>query len=59
VDEPAARFVVGDVERLPFADGDFGLVTAFNSVLYAAAPRRALAEIARVTSMVKRCEKGH
>jgi SAM-dependent methyltransferase len=47
---PAARFVVGDIERLPFADGDFGLVTAFNSVLYAAAPRRALAEIARVTS---------
>ena len=47
---PAARFVVGDLERLPFADGDFDLVTAFNSVLYAAAPRRALAEIARVTS---------
>jgi SAM-dependent methyltransferase len=47
---PAARFVVGDLERLPFADGDFDLVTAFNSVLYAAAPRRALAEIARVTA---------
>jgi SAM-dependent methyltransferase len=46
----AARFVVGDLERLPFADGDFDLVTAFNSVLYAAAPRRALAEIARVTA---------
>jgi SAM-dependent methyltransferase len=49
-ERPAARFVVGDLERLPFADGEFGLVTAFNSVLYAAAPRRALAELARVTS---------
>jgi SAM-dependent methyltransferase len=47
---PAGRFVVGDLERLPFADGDFDLVTAFNSVLYAAAPRRALAELARVTA---------
>jgi SAM-dependent methyltransferase len=47
---PAARFVVGDLERLPFADGGFGLVTAFNSVLYAADPRRALAELARVTA---------
>jgi SAM-dependent methyltransferase len=47
---PAARFIVGDLEHLTFGDGDFDLVTAFNSVLYAAAPRRALAEIARVTS---------
>jgi SAM-dependent methyltransferase len=47
---PAGRFVVGDLERLPFADGDFALVTALNSVLYAAAPRRALAELARVTA---------
>jgi SAM-dependent methyltransferase len=45
---PAVRFVVGDLERLPFDGGEFGLVTAFNSVLYAAAPRRGLAEIARV-----------
>jgi SAM-dependent methyltransferase len=47
---PAARFVVGDLEQLPFGDGAFDVVTAFNSVLYAAAPRRALAEIARVTA---------
>ena len=47
---PGARFVVGDLEHLPFADGDFELVTAFNSVLYAAAPLRALAELARVTA---------
>jgi SAM-dependent methyltransferase len=47
---PAARFVVGDLEDLPFGDGAFDVVTAFNSVLYAAAPRRALAELARVTA---------
>jgi SAM-dependent methyltransferase len=46
---PAAGYVVGDLERLPFGDGAFDIVTAFNSVLYAADPRRALAEIARVT----------
>jgi SAM-dependent methyltransferase len=45
----AARYVVGDLERMPFGDGAFDVVTAFNSVLYAADPRRALAEIARVT----------
>jgi ubiquinone/menaquinone biosynthesis C-methylase UbiE len=47
---PTARFVVGDLEALPFGDGAFDVVTAFNSVLYADAPRRALAEIARVTT---------
>jgi len=47
---PAAGYVVGDLERLPFGDGAFDVVTAFNSVLYAADPRRALAEIARVTA---------
>jgi SAM-dependent methyltransferase len=47
---PGARFVVGDLEHLPFADGGFDRVAALNSVLYAAAPRRALAELARVTA---------
>jgi SAM-dependent methyltransferase len=47
---PTADYVVGDLERLPFGDGAFEVVTAFNSVLYAADPRRALAEIARVTA---------
>jgi SAM-dependent methyltransferase len=47
---PAAGYVVGDLERMPFGDGAFDVVTAFNSVLYAADPRRALAEIARVTA---------
>jgi SAM-dependent methyltransferase len=47
---PAAGYVVDDLERMPFRDGAFGVVTAFNSVLYAADPRRALAEIARVNT---------
>jgi SAM-dependent methyltransferase len=46
----AARYVVDDLEHMPFGDGAFDVVTAFNSVLYAADPRRALAEIARVTA---------
>lgn len=46
---PAARYVIEDLEHMPFRDGSFDVVTAFNSVLYAADPRRALAEIARVT----------
>lgn len=47
---PAAGYVIGDIERMPFGDGAFDVVTAFNSVLYAGDPRRALAEIARVTT---------
>ena len=47
---PAADYIVGDLEHMPFNDGDFDIVTAFNSVLYAAEPRRALVEIARVTA---------
>lgn len=47
---PAAGYVVDDLERMPFGDSAFDVVTAFNSVLYAAGPRRALAEIARVTA---------
>jgi SAM-dependent methyltransferase len=47
---PAARYVVEDIEHMPFGDDGFDVVTAFNSVLYAADPRRALAEITRVTA---------
>jgi SAM-dependent methyltransferase len=47
---PAARYVVDDLEHMPFGDGAFDVVTGFNSVLYAADPRRALAEIARVSA---------
>ncbi|MFI5733365.1 class I SAM-dependent methyltransferase [Kribbella sp. NPDC051587] len=47
---PTAAYLVEDLERMPFRDGAFEVVTAFNSVLYAADPRHALAEIARVTA---------
>jgi SAM-dependent methyltransferase len=47
---PAAGYLVGDLERMPFGDGAFDVVTAFNSVLYAADPRRALTELVRVTA---------
>lgn len=47
---PAARYVVADLQRMPFGDDAFDVVTAFNSVHYAADPRRAIAEIARVTA---------
>jgi SAM-dependent methyltransferase len=45
---PAARFDVGEIESLPYADGAFDLVTGFNSFQYAAAPTHALREARRV-----------
>lgn len=45
---PSARFVLGDVEALPFADHAFEVVTAFNSYQYAASPLNALREAHRV-----------
>jgi SAM-dependent methyltransferase len=47
---PMADYVVEDLERMPFDAASFDVVTAFNSVLYAHGPRRALAEIARVVT---------
>jgi SAM-dependent methyltransferase len=44
---PAAEFRVGDIEELPYADGSFSAVTAFNSVQYAADPVAALGELRR------------
>jgi SAM-dependent methyltransferase len=44
---PWARFVLGRAEQLPFAAGEFDLVTAAGSLNYADLPT-ALAEIARV-----------
>jgi len=44
---PRARFVIGQVEQLPFAAGTFDLVSAAGSLNYADLPV-ALAEIARV-----------
>ncbi|HEY6065647.1 MAG TPA: class I SAM-dependent methyltransferase, partial [Thermoanaerobaculia bacterium] len=44
------RFEVCDVEALPFADGSFDVVTAFNVFQYAERPSAAFAEAARVAS---------
>jgi SAM-dependent methyltransferase len=44
---PHARFVIGQAERLPFAAGSFGLVSAAGSLNYTDLPL-ALAEITRV-----------
>jgi SAM-dependent methyltransferase len=45
---PAAQLVVGEMERLPFPDRSFDVVTGFNAFQLAADPGRALAEAARV-----------
>lgn len=45
---PGADLRQGDLEALPFADGTFDAVTAFNSVQYAGDPVAALAELRRV-----------
>jgi SAM-dependent methyltransferase len=45
---PAADLRQGDIEALPFDDGVFDVVTAFNSIQYAVDPASAVAEIARV-----------
>jgi SAM-dependent methyltransferase len=39
----------GDIEKLPYGDGMFDAVTAFNSVQYASDPTAALREMRRVT----------
>jgi SAM-dependent methyltransferase len=46
---PAADLRVGDIQQLPFDDGRFDVVTAFNALQYAAEPTAAVAELARVT----------
>lgn len=45
---PGADVRVGDLEQLPFDGRSFDLVTAFNSLQYAADPRAALRELGRV-----------
>ena len=41
-------FRVGEIEDLPYADNSFDVVTAFNSIQYAATPLNALKEARRV-----------
>jgi len=45
---PAGRFLVGDIEELPFADNSFDIVSGFNAFQYAASTANALAEAKRV-----------
>jgi SAM-dependent methyltransferase len=45
---PTGHFWIGEMETLPFDSNEFDVVTGFNSFQYAANPRRALGEAARV-----------
>lgn len=45
---PSGDFRVGDMEQLPFANGQFDVVTGFRAFSYAARPLVALAEARRV-----------
>jgi SAM-dependent methyltransferase len=45
---PGADLREGDLEALPFSDGSFDAVTAFNSMQYASDPTAALREVRRV-----------
>jgi SAM-dependent methyltransferase len=47
---PGVNIRQGDLEELPYEDNSFDVVTAFNSVQYAADPLRALREIKRVAT---------
>ncbi|MBF8189750.1 class I SAM-dependent methyltransferase [Nonomuraea sp. K274] len=47
---PEGSFTLGDMERLPYADASFDLVTGMNSVHYADDHRQALREARRVTA---------
>jgi 2-polyprenyl-3-methyl-5-hydroxy-6-metoxy-1,4-benzoquinol methylase len=47
---PNLRFVAGRAERLPFADGEFDLVAAIETLEHVPDPERTLAEMARVAS---------
>ena len=47
---PAAEFVFGDAEDLPFADDSFGAVVGNFAILHVGRPERAVAECARVLS---------
>jgi SAM-dependent methyltransferase len=45
---PAIKFLVGEIEELPFPDNSFSVVTGFNSFQYAADVTRALTDAKRV-----------
>jgi SAM-dependent methyltransferase len=45
---PSTKFLIGEMEELPFADNSFDVVCGFNSFQYAANTKNALAEARRV-----------
>lgn len=45
---PQGKFVVGDLEHLPFSDGEFDTIIACNSVHFTAHPLQTLKELRRV-----------
>ena len=45
---PSADLRVGDIQELPYDEGAFDVVTAFNAVQYAVDPAAAVGELARV-----------
>ena len=45
---PSADLRVGDIQELPYDEGTFDVVTAFNSIQYAVDPAAAVAELGRV-----------
>lgn len=47
---PEGRFELGDMERLPYPEATFDVVTGFNSFQYAANPANALREARRVAA---------
>ncbi|MFP5257194.1 MAG: class I SAM-dependent methyltransferase [Acidimicrobiia bacterium] len=47
---PDGELRQGELEELPFGDGSFDVVTAFNAVQYAAEPVQAARELRRVTA---------
>lgn len=46
---PSGTFVVGDLEQLPYADHEFDVTVAFNSIFYCMDMLAAMSELARVT----------
>jgi ubiquinone/menaquinone biosynthesis C-methylase UbiE len=48
--DPSIKWVVGDVERLPFADGEFDRVSARHMLYYVDDLQSALRELSRVTA---------
>lgn len=45
---PTASLTVGDIDTIPFPDGHFDVVSAFNAIQYAVDPAQAVSELVRV-----------